>query len=155
MIQVVRATPGHVFSMRGHVRQADVDELWAGYEVTPEDAMLLGLRISDRPRAALVGEEVLCVFGVVPGQGGPSVPWMVASDKILKHRRAFLAHSRRTVKALAEFYGPMENWVDVRNRTAMAWLRWVGFHLEAPRPYGKHGLDFCHFTMKEPPCAPR
>ena len=153
MLTLTHATPEHVHAMRGHVRQADIDELWDGYEVTPEEAMLHGLRTTDYPIACLAGDTVLCVMGVVRGDGGWSVPWMVAAQEVEQHRREFLKESRRVLGILFRLYGPMHNYVDARNHRCIVWLRWCGFRLEAPAAYGKHGLDFCHFSMKEHPCA--
>jgi hypothetical protein len=64
-----------------------------------------------------------------------------------------LEHSRETIHLLRRVYGPLENWVDARNRLAIRWLRWCGFEIEAPAPYGPHELPFCRFSMKEIPCA--
>jgi hypothetical protein len=68
---------------------------------------------------------------------------------------AFAVRSRQVIRAMSYCCAPMENWVDARNLDAIQWLRWCGFQIEAPRPYGKHGLDFCRFTMKEALCVPR
>ena len=152
MIQVVPATIEHVQAMHGRVRRADIEELWDGHGITPEKALNIGLQISYLSRAALHQGRVLCVFGIAPGQDG-SVPWMVASDEVEGCKREFLQASRETIQRLCPLFSPLYNWVDARNRRAIAWLKWCGFKVEPPEPFGEHVLPFCKFTM-EVPCAP-
>ena len=150
MITIVPATPEHIEALALRVRKADIDELWDGYEITPAQALRLGLQVTDFPKTALLDGQVLAIFGVAPAlHGGWAVPWMIASNLVLAHRREFLVQSRQAIRILADLYGPMANWVDARNHTAIVWLRWLGFRIEAPAPYGKHGKDFCRFSMKE------
>ena len=149
MIEIIPATEEHVQAMRGHIRQADQDELWDGYEITPDEAMHLGLKMDSPCWAALRDGQVLAVGGIVPAlPGGRSIPWMVGSDRLMGCKREFLEWSRGFVARTRRTYGPLENWVDARNRTAIRWLRAVGFKIHAPQAYGKHNLPFCHFEMR-------
>ena len=43
----------------------------------------------------------------------------------------------------------MFNYVDVRHKEAIRWLKWLGFTLNEPTPYGPFGLPFHKFHMGE------
>lgn len=101
-------------------------------------------------RVGLVDGVPMTVFGL----GYPTVfshvahPWMLSTGKIREHRLTFLRESRNVVASWRERYSVLENWVDVRNTTSIAWLRWLGFKLYDPAPHGPHGRPFIHFEMR-------
>jgi len=45
-------------------------------------------------------------------------------------------------------YSHLENWVDARNTKAINWLRWLGFTVHDPVPFGVAGLPFHRFDMR-------
>ncbi|TNV22124.1 hypothetical protein FH968_04415 [Buttiauxella sp. B2] len=145
------ATTEHVQAILPSVRQADIDEFIAASGQTPEEVLNLALRVSTRAWAGIADGNVVNIFGVAPASllGGKGIPWMVGSDHIDLHKRAFLKGSRLALVGMLELYPHLENYVDQRNHLAKAWLHWLGFKLEDPAPYGVQGLPFHRFHMEK------
>ena len=148
--QIVPATQQHIESMLPHVRQADVDEFLATNGWTPRRVLETGLRTSTFACAGMINGEVVTIFGVAPASmiGGNGIPWLVGTDALEKYQRTFLRRCGKVVNAMLAVYPYLENYVDARNYTARVWLRWLGFTIEEPRPFGIHGLPFHRFYME-------
>ena len=148
--QIVPATAEHIEAMLPHVRQADVDEFLATNGWSPRRVLETGLRTSTFACAGLINGEVVTIFGVAPASmiGGNGIPWLVSTHLVEKYQKTFLRGSRHALQAMLDVYPRLENYVDERNYTAKAWLHWLGFHLEAPAPYGALGLNFHRFHME-------
>lgn len=147
--QVVMATPELARAVARDARQADIDELWASARVTPLEAVNKGLEWSTA-FVALADGEPLCAFGIVPfsALSASGAPWMVGTNKLEFHAVRFIKHCRLD---LAKFFGEWSrlfNVVDARNVTAIRWLKWLGFTVSEPIPYGPFGLPFCPFFME-------
>lgn len=101
-------------------------------------------------RVGLVDDVPLTVFGL----GYPTVfshvahPWMLSTGKIREHRHTFLRESRNIVAGWRERYSVLENWVDARNTTSIAWLKWLGFTIDAAAPRGPQDLPFHRFELR-------
>ena len=147
---IVPAEVQHIEAMLPHVRQADVDELWASTMSTPEEALRLGLKMSSECWAGLVDGEPFCVFGVVPGSilGGIGLPWLVGTEGIQKHRRFFLRGSKSFGQHWLETFDSLVNLVDARNTVAIRWLKWMGFQFSPPTPAGPLMLPFHLFELR-------
>jgi len=147
--EIVPATEWHVRLMAPHVRQADIDELWASSLQLPLEVMKRGLEVSSECWVALADGVPFCVFGVVPGSllGGAGVPWAVGTDQITKHARFFLQGSKPLVRRWLETFPVLMNLVDARNTVAIRWLKWVGFQFNPPAPAGPLGMDFHLFQI--------
>lgn len=119
---------------------ADREELWAVAAVTPDDAMRIGLRDSDYARTGLFDGVPVAMGGINRG-----IAWLVTTDLIENNVRLFLRESRREIEQAMTGYERLSNYVDARNRKAIRWLRWLGFTIDDPAPYGVFGLLFHYF----------
>jgi len=79
-------------------------------------------------------EAPLCVFGV--------------ADALSRSPRPFLRETRRWVSAWMEHYSALTNYVDADYEKAIRWLRWLGFTIGDPEPYGAPGAMFCRIEMR-------
>lgn len=152
MIYLVRAEPKHIESLLGRVRRADREELAAGYSLTPERALETGLKISSHCWAGMWQGRVIAIAGLYPTSflGDHAHPWMIGSHDLERSelRRKFLDMSQAVLAHMLTLYPHLDNWVDARNRTAVRWLRWLGFQVDVPEPHGPLGMPFHHFEMK-------
>ena len=146
--EIVLPTPAHVAELAQTIRSADVEEVWAMTHQTPRQA--LQQAVTRQTRTGLADGEVLCIFGVhsptVLGMTG--VPWMLSSDALPKHARAFLRGSVEWIEMIRHQYSLLVNYVDARNLMAIRWLKWLGFELQEPVPYGAEQLPFHRFEMR-------
>lgn len=147
--EVVPADEAHVAIIAAGMRQADRDEIWAASHVAPEAALRQGLRTSTIAWAGLIDGEPVCLFGVSPLSivSGDGVPWMLGTEAVVRHQRTFLRHCRSCVDRMRAVYPTLTNYVDDRNTASKRWLRWLGFEIDEPAPYGVEGRMFRRFQM--------
>ena len=148
--RVVEATREHVEAMAPHMRAADVAEVLAATGADPRAALLMSWRVSTHRWAGLAGDEVACIFGVAPINllARRGAPWLLGTDLIAQHGRAFLRRNRRYIHSMMSVYNHLENHVDARNTVSIEWLRWLGFTFDEPAPFGVAGLPFRRFEMR-------
>lgn len=152
--RIVPTTHEHICELCANAREADVRE-FAALGETVESALSDGLRLSSFVWTGLADGEVLCIFGVASQSmlSGDGVPWMVGSKLLDKHAWGFLPRSRMVVGHMLNIYPHLENYVDARNTRAIRWLRWLGFTIHDPEPYGLQGELFHRFEMGGVLCA--
>lgn len=149
-VRIVPAQAEHIAPLAQHARAADVAELWAAARLTPEGAMRIGLPLSPLAWTGFVGDDTVCMFGVTPVSllGGVGAPWLIGTEHVERYQMAFLRHSRPMVAAMLQRFPLLINHVDARNTVAVRWLRWLGFAMAEPAPYGPFGVPFRKFEMR-------
>ena len=140
---IVETTQAHIDELVETMRQADRDEIWALAHLTPRGA----LGEAKEAWTGLAGGRVVCIFGIrhIHPLTDIGVPWMLSSDELLKHSRAFLKLSRLYVQALKQRYATLVNVVHAENKVAIRGWRWLGFELDLPKPFGEDGELFRRF----------
>ena len=73
---------------------------------------------------------------------------MLGTDLIKKKQKIFLKRSKPWLEDIKKDYNYLENYVDARNTLSIKWLKWLGFKVEDPIPYGVNGEPFHKFTME-------
>lgn len=146
---IVRATPEHAIAIAQNLRLDDRRELWAASASQPTRTIMRSIKASTWANVGLVDGVPACVFGVVQvGLFGPAaVPWAMTTPLVDRHRRAFMRHSRQWVDKMTADHALLFNYVDARYSAAIRWLRWLGFDIMSPEPYGPFGLPFHRFEM--------
>lgn len=148
--EIISATPEHAAELAPVMREPDVAELWAAAHQEPLDALRVSLEATRDPRAALADGVVMCIFGVGTTTllAELGVPWMMGTDALEVHARAFLRGSREWIEEMKEEFPLMRNQVDARNVVAIRWLKWIGFDILPAAPYGLDQLPFHPFQME-------
>lgn len=90
------------------------------------------------------------VFGIVRPSllSTKGLVWLIGAPEVEDAGLAILKVSRRFVREMAKGFDFIENWVDARNTVSINWLRWCGFTVEEPKPYGVAQLPFHHFYYR-------
>lgn len=147
--RISAAEPGHIPWIVADARQADIDEVAAASGGTIAEALAEGLARSSRCWTGFADDQPICMFGVssVPDWAGIGVPWMLGTNAVEVHAWGFLKRARGVLDQMRAEFPVLLNYVDARNATAMRWLRWMGFTIHDPEPYGELGLPFHRFTM--------
>ena len=147
---IVPATMAHAEELAANMRKADVAEIWAAGRHKPLEALKLSLVVSRDPKAGLVDGRVVCMFGIAAPtlMSFTGVPWLLGSEELARHWRYFLRANIPVVARMREEYDVLANYVDARNKTAIRWLKWLGFDIKEAQPYGPDGLPFHRFEMK-------
>ncbi|WP_223528403.1 phage protein Gp13 family protein [Pseudomonas sp. A-RE-23] len=129
------------------VRQADIDEITEALGIPMEEALLEGA--ADNGKKIVVDGKVVAVFGDATYSilGSVGVPWLISTIHVEKHARAFLKVCKPEVQDMLTRHAHLMNFVDVRNTTAIRWLKWLGFTFGPAIPYGPKGFPFHPFTL--------
>lgn len=145
------STAEHAAHIAANMRESDAREVFASSGSTPLDALKTGLKVSDVCITTLVDDEPVAMGGISPISllSGIGAPWLLATDKAEQYPMSFLRLSRRFVwRYVGSRYSRLENFVDARNETSIAWLEWLGFTINDPEPYGVYRLPFRRFYME-------
>ncbi len=152
-VDIVPATQAHADVIAANPRQADEVEVRASCGLSVGWALRYGLRKSSKVWTAIIDGIPVCMFGVTLTSAitGTGTVWCLASSEMSKPavRRQFIEHSPHVLQAVQErFPGTLFNAVDVRNLSAIRWLKWMGFKLLPPEPMGRNGELFQPFYIR-------
>jgi len=150
-VTVVKTTKAHIDAIKDRLREADVREVWDSHHICGAKALRESWQKSFLSWTGLVkGEPVFC-FGV----GAKSqlhlkgAPWMLGTDGVEKIKMGILRESKEYIGQMAYHFDMLENWTHATNKVSINWLKWCGFELDDPAPYGPEGAMFRRFWMKK------
>ena len=149
-VEIDEITDADIDAIAENMRLDDKLETWASCRMLPLDVVRLSVAGSSLSKVGRVDGKPVVVFGVgSPGLlSAKGVPWMLAIEGFEKYAIAFLRRCRKGVREMAQDYEVLENWVDDRNTTSIKWLKWMGFKMDDPVPYGISQKPFRRFYMK-------
>lgn len=147
--RIIPAKVEHLAAMAGQILEADRRELEDCYGVSAYYVLGQSFAASRASWAAVVDGEVIAMFGVVPREEpGTGRPWMIGTKHLTKHRYTFGKGCGDVIEAMLDTFPRLENIVDRRNRTAIAWLKWLGFELGETVITGEKALPYITFRME-------
>ena len=141
------ATAADALALAPRLREADRLEVFlAAGDV--HAALLASIEAPGLSLAATnSGGEVIALFGVSDGPD-MGIPWMLASDEIMKHPRHLVDGCRRWVSEMLPRYRLLVNYVHAENATAIAWLQHIGFTIGTlVEDFGVAKAPFYQFYM--------
>jgi hypothetical protein len=152
--EIVPARSAHAEALAPRMRPAEVLEIRASGNHAPLGALLKGLEASSVARTALWDGEVACMWGVVPLRtsllvGRIGAAWLLTSDLVERHPRAFWRGCRPELARLFEDFDMLENQIDARHGQAVRWALRLGFRLDPPEAFGAEGLPFHLFRVRK------
>jgi hypothetical protein len=150
MYAIVPATQEHVAQMLPNVRRDDRYEVMAATGLPVDDILGRCVKNAEMAWAGMVDDEVACIFGVTGASllSETGYPWLIGTDLIEQHAKPFLRRNRKMVGVMIERYPILKNYVDARNIKAIQWLRWLGFTINPPEPFGMYRMLFHPFEMR-------
>ena len=131
------------------MRESDKTEIWASGGFEPIRGLRLSVEASDRVWTGLVNGEPVCCFGRAVSPVDPTVgyPWLLGTPVMERHSKAFLIRNRAYLREMSRGLRRLENHVFTENRTSIRWLKWLGFIVDEPAPFGTMGMTFHKFWM--------
>ena len=138
-LRIVPLSPEHA-AITPHLRQQDLDEIYAATDLSPELAVAYSIAHSERGFTALIDDIPCAVFGVSQG-----IIWLVGTDEIAKHPITFFRVSRNIFSQLSHGYPVLYNFVHKTNTLSLRWLQWLGFHVDQPVNH----FHYVYFLNKE------
>lgn len=153
--KIVPAEDLHVWEILPHLREADRIEGEIATGLTAEEALLTSVRMSYEAIATYADDRLVMLAGVAPVSIASSIarPWLVGTDELPQHAYKLCKENRVYVRKWLTWFSCLENWVDAENTVALRWLKWLGFELEKPVPWGNSGHYFIRFHQEANPCV--
>ena len=150
-IIVRRAFPSDADMLANKLRKSDTNEVWASHNFTPWDAIYSGISNSILSLTITNKGSVVGCFGINAESmlGKKAIIWFLSSDELDKIEYRFLRHSRRFVKMFLALYPFLFNYVDVRNKKSIRWLKYCGAKLDKPQPFGVMNKPFRYFYFQK------
>jgi len=133
------------------MRFLDRNEIWASHHKRPLNALMDGYKESTL--CFTVGyQDVPCaMFGVVPQHflSDKASIWLLASNKLCECRKRLLRYDRLFIKYMLSYYPHLSNFVDMRNKDSIRWLKWCKAKFEEAKPFGVEGRLFQRFSFEK------
>lgn len=88
------------------------------------------------------------LFGVMPFSKTVGIPWMVATDDLIKHKRFVIRNAPACIDAMHALYPDgLLNFIDARNTVHIAFIKHFGFVIDGlSNSYGVSKLPFLRFS---------
>ena len=133
-----------------NMREADRIEVWASHKMTPIEAVINSVELSDMVSVAVYKTKPCAVFGLVKRDllTGTGCPWLLGTDDIDLCKRDFILHKREGVKEMLTHCRRLENYVHVANTKSIRWLKTMGFKFGKPERLGFNGEYFVKFSLE-------
>jgi len=132
-------------AISGDMRVEDAAELLRATGMTPLEGLDFCIKNSTSTHALIINSDVIGAFGVVPWSlaTGRGSPWALTTNAVYRHRRAVARLSKPLLESLhRQCPNGLEVMVDAEYTTAVRWLRWLGFVVDGPHPWGSFGAPF-------------
>lgn len=148
--EIVPATVAHAHALAPLMREHDRIECGAfGYQ--PLAALLTSIRNATEAWTGLVDGEPVCMFGVsqLVMMDDEGQPWLLATDKMVRHARVFLRLNRGVIPVWRRRYGRLFGAVSAANAVSIRWLRWLGFAIgDTAFPVGPSAVPHLSFVLE-------
>jgi hypothetical protein len=131
------------------MRDADIEEAWMGYHLHPREALEYAFSRADL-YVSLVDGKAMCVCGTQPISAISAIgtPWLYGTNLMTRHKTYFLRGSREYIDRMKQQFVLLRGYVYTENSLSQRWLKWLGFTLRTPEPYGVEGKLFHPFDME-------
>ena len=150
LLAVRDSTMKDAFDMAPHMRESDKQEIWASNHISPENALVGGVINSVVCLTAEMNEKPIIMGGIVPQSllGHTAIIWVLGTDDMKKIAKTFLKTSRSYIDHMLEFYPYLFNYIDVRNKESLLWLKYCGAEFSLTVPYGVEQKPFRYFCFR-------
>ena len=134
-----------------HLRHDDFDEVYAVNGESPHISILEDWEGSAR-RWIIFNKkcEPVAILGVRPliAFSDIACPWLLGTDGLNEMKKFFVKISKPIIAEMMKGYKLLVNYVDARNVKSVRWLKWCGFDVEDPEPFGALNIPFHKYTME-------
>ena len=139
-VEILPATLEHARAIADDLRRGDIA---CGLNAT--DAVLTCMNASRAAWAAVVGDRVICIWGVASPSlvGAQAEIWLLTGRKVEEYAFQFLRHARAFVAEMQQQYPRLEANVDVNYTQALRFARWLGFRWKGEITVNGH--RFAHY----------
>ena len=142
---VVKSKLSHAETLQHNLRDMDKREcLIAG--VTPWRALMQPLQDHRAETyTALLNDEPVMMFGIVPEHELVASIWMLCSEKVNRYPKTFLKWSPAFVDYFQQQFYLLQNVCPSDHEKTLSWLEYLGF-VTLPDPIDKNGYEVLRFV---------
>jgi len=127
------------------MRDIDKYECWVVSHCTGDQALENGFKNSLVCKTGVINNEPVAMFGITDMlQKDVGLVWLLGTNRVPQAKELFITTAKDTVNGLLEYRPVLFNYVYARNWVAIKWLKFLGFTMKSPSPYG---LDKKPFRM--------
>ena len=118
---------GDIAKLKDSLRDSTVEEIRVLYDFTSEDSLTYSFLNSSFCYSIVAGDEVIAMGGIYKSMNVDKARiWFLSSNKLDKIERTFLRQCKVFISSMLDLCPLLYNYVDERNKPAMAWLKWIG-----------------------------
>lgn len=156
--------PWHIMALARDIRKEDLHEVEAGagmgVEVVVQESVRLSTyggaifwkeSLSDLPPSEEYQNGLACIWGVCPVEGleGAGIPWLLGTKEMDRHPRLVMECGWQQLTLMQQRFNYLYNYVHASNKRSIRFLKWLGFRLEEPAPWGAAGEMFRRFSWSK------
>lgn len=146
-VEIGRYRPEDGDYIASHIRASDRKEIYYLAALTPLQAIKTTAAVSEIAWTAKLDGRPILAFGVCrkTALSDIGMPWALGTDEADRQVSAYARHSRTFFDGVSRAFPVMENYALAENKRTLRWLKWMGFDMEDPAPYGCFGVPFVRF----------
>lgn len=141
-VELRLATPPDAEALARTMRKADALEVRRSCGLEPLAVLQKSMEASGGTSGALLlNGELAAIYGIVVTQE-LAIPWLLTSDVVERHKRAFFRTAKTVVDLWASEHPVLLQMVDDEYKGAQVFLERLGFRLHPAVPHGPFGAPF-------------
>lgn len=135
----------HINELAETMQAIDKESIFQLSGMHPKPALLNSVQASLEANSYLVSGEVVSICGVSKYTllSDWACPWLLCSDAIRKRPKEFMIQTKKWTYDKLEEHGILRNVVYAKHERSIRWLKWLGFTIYPPEPFGVNNALFC------------
>lgn len=150
MIELKVVTPELTHQLVRDLRDADRVELAALGKHDILSAIQDSAALSEENWALVCEGTLLCIMGCA-SVAGMGIPWMLSTKHLKPFAKGAIPLGIAYVTKWLDQYGSLLNYVHAPNKSAIRWLKWMGFQFDLPPQVLPSGETFLPFRKEKQP----
>lgn len=148
-LDFVKPTDEFIQFIADNMWHEDVDEVMAAGNESPLDSLIKAVEGSDACVVACYKGVPLVIYGLARPTilGKTGVPWMLTTTLSKQYKKEFMVYTRRVIKEMFDECDELINYVHIKNKTSIKWLKALGFTISDPITNPKTAEQFCKFHL--------
>lgn len=140
----------HGDHIAANMRPSDRKEIYYLAALKPAAAIKATAAMTVFAKTALVNGEPCVIWGLARRTflSDVGVPWLLGTPLAERYQFRFGRATRTYYEEMASHFPIMENYALAENRKTLRWLKWLGFDMDEPQPYGAFGAPFVRFGRR-------
>jgi hypothetical protein len=132
------STKDHVEAIKDNLREIDIFECWAASHSTGEEALNYGLESGLLCNTIFYNDDPIAMYGVTPveSDGEYGVVWLLGTNETNRATTILVKEGHSWVDEMLGIRPILFNFVSVKNKRSIKWLKYLGFKFKDAAPYG-------------------